>query len=72
MRLKDAHMRNAQLKQAYNVQQSEEADYKTGVGVFQDRNDATTLIPLVSGQFKMDINGHEQSPQKGQVKEERS
>lgn len=26
----------------------------------------------VSGQFKMDINGHEKSPQNGQVKEEKS
>jgi len=26
----------------------------------------------VSGQFKMDINGHEKSPQHGRVKEEKS
>src|SRR5690554_5670709 len=47
MRLKDDHMRNAQLKPAYNVQISVEAEYITGVGVFQDRNDTTTLIPLL-------------------------
>jgi len=47
MRLQDDHMRNAQLKPAYNVQISVEAEYITGVGVFQDRNDTTTLIPLL-------------------------
>ena len=47
MRLKDDHMRNAKLKPAYNVQISVEAEYLTGVGVFQDRNDTTTLIPLL-------------------------
>ena len=40
-------MRNGQLKPAYNVQISVEAEHITGVGVFQDRNDTTTLIPLL-------------------------
>ena len=47
MRLKDDHMRNAQLKPAHNVQISVESEYITGVCVFQDRNDTTTLIPLL-------------------------
>ena len=47
MRLKDDPMRNAQLKPAYNVQIAVEAEYITGVGVFQDRNDTTTLLPLL-------------------------
>src|SRR5690554_1803063 len=47
MRLKDDHMRNAQLKPAYNVQIGVESEYITGIGVFQDRNDTTTLIPFL-------------------------
>lgn len=47
MRLKDDHMRNAQLKPAYNVQIGVEGEYITGIGVFQDRNDTTTLIPFL-------------------------
>ena len=47
MRLKDDHMRNAQLIPAYNVQIWVEAENITGVGVFQDRNDTTSLIPLL-------------------------
>ena len=47
MRLEPHHKRNAQLNPAYNVQISEEAEYITGDGVFQDRNDTTTLIPLL-------------------------
>ena len=31
-----------------------------------------SVLVAVSGQFKMDINGHEKSPQNGQVKEEKS
>jgi transposase len=47
MHMKDDHMRNAQLKPAYNVQIGVESEYITGVGVFQDRNDIATLIPFV-------------------------
>lgn len=47
MHMKDDHMRNAQLKPAYNVQIGVEGEYITGVGVFQDRSDTTTLIPLL-------------------------
>ncbi|HEX3046882.1 MAG TPA: IS1182 family transposase [Bacillota bacterium] len=47
MHLKDDHMRNAQLKPAYNVQIGVESEYVTGVGIFQDRNDTATLIPFL-------------------------
>lgn len=45
--MKDDHMRNSQLKPAYNVQIGVESEYVTGVGVFQDRNDIATLIPML-------------------------
>ena len=47
MHMKDDHMRNAQLKPAYNVQIGVESEYITGVGIFQDRSDIATLIPLL-------------------------
>lgn len=47
MHMKDDHMRNAQLKPAYNVQIGVESEYVTGVGIFQDRSDTATLIPLL-------------------------
>ena len=47
MHMKDDHMRNAQLKPAYNVQIGVEGEYVTGVGVFQDRSDYATLIPFL-------------------------
>ncbi|KTE92519.1 transposase [Desulfitobacterium hafniense] len=40
MHMKDDHMRNAQLKPAYNVQIGVESEYK-------DRNDIATLIPFL-------------------------
>lgn len=48
MHMKDDHMRNAQLKPAYNVQIGVESEYVTGVGIFQDRNDLGTLIPFLT------------------------
>lgn len=47
MHMKDDHMRNAQLKPAYNVQIGVENEYITAVGIFQDRTDSTTLIPFL-------------------------
>ncbi len=47
MHMKDDHMRNAQLKPAYNVQIGVESEYVTGVGIFQDRTDIATLIPFL-------------------------
>ncbi len=47
MHMKDDHMRNSQLKPGYNVQIGVESEYVTGIGVFQDRSDSTTLIPFL-------------------------
>ncbi|UUI01458.1 IS1182 family transposase [Oceanobacillus jeddahense] len=47
MRMKDDHMRNGQLKPAYNVQAAVDAEFIVGIDVFSDRNDTTTLIPLL-------------------------
>lgn len=47
MHMKDDHMRNSQLKPAYNVQIGVESEYVTGVGIFQDRNDIATLVPML-------------------------
>jgi len=47
MHMKDDHMKNAQLKPGYNVQIGVEGEYITGVGVFQDRSDTSTLIPFL-------------------------
>ena len=46
--MKDDHMRNGQLKPAYNVQIAVESEYVTGIGIFSDRNDIATLIPMIS------------------------
>lgn len=47
MHMKDDHMRNAQLKPAYNIQLGVEGEYVTGVGIFQDRSDSATLLPFL-------------------------
>ncbi|OEF98133.1 IS1182 family transposase [Desulfuribacillus alkaliarsenatis] len=48
MRMKDDHMQNSQLKPAYNVQIGVESEYVTTLGIFQDRSDTNTLIPLLN------------------------
>lgn len=47
MHLKEDHMRNSQLKPAYNVQLAVEGEYITGVSVSSERSDQLTLIPLL-------------------------
>ena len=47
MRMKDDHMRNAQLKPGYNVQLGVEGEYITGVSVSSERNDVHTMIPFL-------------------------
>lgn len=47
MRMKEDHMRNGQLKPAYNVQLAVHSEYIMGVGVFPKPNDTNTLIPFV-------------------------
>ena len=48
MRMKEDHMRNGQLKPAYNVQIGVESEYIVGVGLFSNPTDTTTLIPFLS------------------------
>lgn len=47
MRLKEDHMRNAQLKPAYNVTLGVEGEYIVGVNISSERSDQLTLIPLL-------------------------
>jgi transposase len=47
MRMKDDHMRNGQLKPAYNLQICVNSEFITGVGIFPDRNDVGTLVPFI-------------------------
>ena len=47
MRMKDDHMRNGQLKPAYNVQLAVESEYIVGVGIFSNPTDTRTLIPFL-------------------------
>jgi transposase len=47
MRMKDDHMRNAQLKPGYNVQLAVEGEYITGVDISSERSDQLTMIPLL-------------------------
>ena len=46
MRLKEDHMRNGQLKPAYNVQIGVNSEYITGIELFFDRPDVRTLQPF--------------------------
>lgn len=56
MHMKEDHMRNGQLKPGYNLQIGVEAEYITGVGVFSERNDLGTLIPMLKGMTE--LSGH--------------
>lgn len=47
MHLKEDHMRNGQLKPAYNIQIGVESEYIVGIGSFTDRSDVRTLIPFL-------------------------
>lgn len=47
MRMKEDHMRNGQLKPAYNVQIAVNSEYITGIDVFSNRTDFGTLIPFL-------------------------
>jgi transposase len=51
MHLKEDHMRNSQLKPAYNLQLAVEGEYITGLDISSERSDQLTLIPLLE---KMD------------------
>ena len=47
MRMKEDHMRNGQLKPAYNLQLAVASEYVVGVGVFPNPTDTKTLIPFL-------------------------
>ena len=47
MRMKDDHMRNAQLKPGYNIQLGVEGEYITGLSVSSERSDQLTLIEML-------------------------
>ena len=47
MRMKDDHMKNGQLKPAYNVQIAVNSEYITGVEVFCNRTNFGTLVPFL-------------------------
>ena len=53
MHLKEDHMRNAQLKPAYNLQLAVEGEYITGTDISSERSDQLALIPLLE---KMEKN----------------
>ncbi len=47
MHMKEDHMRNSQLKPAYNVQIAVESEYIVGVDISSERSDCRTLIPML-------------------------
>ena len=47
MHLKEDHMRNSQLKPAYNVQIGVEGEYIVGLDISSERSDQLTLIPFL-------------------------
>jgi transposase len=50
--MKDDHMKNGQLKPAYNVQLAVEAEYVIGVGIFPNPTDTTTLKPMLERMYR--------------------
>ncbi len=47
MHLKEDHMRNSQLKPAYNVQIAVDAEYIVATEIFNERNDVNTFVPFM-------------------------
>ena len=47
MRLKEDHMKNGQLKPAYNLQLAVEGEYIVGVDISSECSDQTTLLPFL-------------------------
>jgi transposase len=58
MRMKEDHMRNGQLKPAYNVQLAVNSEYVVGYGVFSDRTDSGTLKPMLQAMEKLHRRRH--------------
>jgi len=47
MRMKEDHMKNGQLKPAYNATLAVDAEYIVGAMISQDRSDTSTFIPMM-------------------------
>ena len=47
MRMKEDHMKNGQLKPAYNITLGVDAEYIVGAMISQDRSDTGTFIPMM-------------------------
>lgn len=52
MHLKEDHMKNGQLKPAYNIQIGVESEYIVSVDTFSNRNDVNTLVPFLNNLHK--------------------
>ena len=48
MRMKEDHMRNGQLKAAYNLQIAVESEYIVGLGLYPNPTDTRTLMPFLN------------------------
>ena len=48
MRMKEAHMKNGQLKPAYNLNLGVEGEYIVGVDISAERSDQLTILPLIT------------------------
>ena len=48
MRMKEDHMRNGQLKPAYNLQLAVQSEYIIGLGLFPNPTDTRTFIPFLT------------------------
>lgn len=59
MRMKEDHMRNGQLKPAYNVQIGVNSEYITGIDVFTNRTDYGTLPPFLKTMQRMQHKKYE-------------
>ena len=71
MHLKEDHMRNAQLKPAYNLQLAVEGEYITGLDISSERSDQLTLIPLLDNmEEKLGVAYHDVTADAGYESEE--
>ena len=48
MRMKEDHMKNGQLKPAYNLQLAVQSEYIIGLGIFPNPTDTRTFIPFLT------------------------
>ncbi|NFA44636.1 IS5/IS1182 family transposase, partial [Clostridium botulinum] len=47
MHMKEDHMKNGQLKPAYNIQIGVEGEYIVGIDISNERSDQLTFIPFL-------------------------